>query len=83
MSDGTVRTLSYFAKDGNYGDASGMMVLETTNWDELDWQIIEAASDGDRPMVARLLTESYEPNADADFISSKLEELGLGHLIKG
>lgn len=54
------RALSYFAPDGNYGDASGMTVIETTHWSEVDWAILDAASDSYRPDVARLIAESYE-----------------------
>jgi len=70
----TQRSLSYFAEDGNYGNAGGMVIMETTHWNELDWEIIEQVSDGDRPAVARLLTESYEPDADGEFIRNHLEE---------
>jgi len=68
------RTLSYFATDGNYGSADGILVLETTSWSELDWQMIEEVSDEDRPTVARLIVESYEPDADQAFIRKKLED---------
>ena len=68
------RTLHYFAPDGNYGSADGMTVIETTFWNEVDWDIIEQASDEDRPTVARLLTESYEPDRDDDFIKTQLVE---------
>lgn len=54
------RALSYFAPDGNYGNAAGMVVIETTHWSEVDWQLLEAASDWHRPDVARLIAESYE-----------------------
>jgi len=77
MSEETVRSLSYFATDGNYGSADGILVLETTGWSELDWQMVEEVSDEHRPAVARLITESYEPNADQAFIRSKLEEFGF------
>lgn len=70
----TQRTLSYFAEDGNYGSADGMTIMETTHWSELDWEIIEQVSDADRPTVSRLLTESYEPDADQDFIRQQLEQ---------
>jgi hypothetical protein len=70
----TTRALSYFAEDGNYGNAGGMTIMETTHWTELDWEIIEQVSDEHRPVVARLLTESYEPDADGDFIRKELEE---------
>ena len=57
------RNLSYFAADGSYGSAAGYVVMETTWWTDIDWQIIEEASDNERPFVARLITESYEPDA--------------------
>jgi hypothetical protein len=72
-----VRTLSYFAEDGNYGSASGLTIMETTHWNELDWEILEGASDGARPEVARVLTESYEPNADEAALRAKLASLGV------
>lgn len=68
------RTLHYFAPDGNYGSADGMTVIETTFWNADDWDIIEQASDEDRPTVARLLTESYEPGRDDEFIKTQLVE---------
>ena len=68
------RTVAYFAEDGNYGDADGMVVMETTFWNADDWDIIEQASDADRPVVARLLTESYEQDADDEFIKTQLVE---------
>ena len=68
------RGLSYFAEDGNYGNADGILVLETTLWSELDWQMVDEVSDGARPTVARLIAESYGPDADQAFIRKKLEE---------
>lgn len=68
------RSLNYFATDGNYGSADGILVLETTGWSELDWQMIEEVSDEHRPAVARLIVESYEPDADQEFIRKKLED---------
>lgn len=68
------RTVAYFAEDGNYGDANGMVVMETTFWSADDWDIIEQTSDEDRPVVARLLTESYESNANHEFIRTQLVE---------
>jgi len=56
----TPRTLSYFAADGNYGNAAGLTVIETTHWQDHDWAILDYASDQDRPQVAKIITESYE-----------------------
>lgn len=71
------RTISYFAADGNYGDAAGLTVMETTHWSELDWNLVDQVSDYNRTEVARLITESYEADADQDFIKNKLIELGV------
>lgn len=73
----TVRALSYFAEDGSYGDASGILVMETTHFSELDWQMLQDCSDEQRTTVARLIVESYEPGADQKFIREKLEEFGF------
>ena len=72
-----VRTLSYFAEDGNYGNASGLTIMETTHWDEIDWAIIDSASDWARPEVARVLTESYEPGANEQALRAKLDSMGV------
>ena len=72
-----VRNLSYFAEDGNYGSASGLTIMETTHWNELDWRILDGASDWARPEVARVLTESYEPDADEEALRAKLANLGV------
>lgn len=71
------RSISYFAEDGNYGSAVGLSVMETTHWSELDWTIIDTVSDDVRPTVARLLTESYELDADQEFIKQKLIDYGV------
>lgn len=68
------RELTYFAYDGSYGSADGLTVTETTHWSELDWQLIDQTTDDARPIVARLIAESYEPDADQEFIRKKLEE---------
>jgi len=70
----TQTTLSYFAEDGSYGNAVGLMVLDTTKWTALDWEIIDSVSDNHIPEVARLIAESYESNADQNFIRKKLED---------
>jgi hypothetical protein len=72
-----VRSLHYFAEDGNYGNADGLTIMETTHWDETDWAIIEAASEWARPEVARVLTESYEPGAIEEALRAKLDSLGI------
>jgi hypothetical protein len=49
----------YFAKDGNYGEAYGMFTIDTTAWNELDWNQIEEAGDADRVSVAMEIAKKY------------------------
>lgn len=53
------RTIHYFAEDGNYGDANGLVVIETTRWTELDWEDIEMSSDESRPATAETISKKY------------------------
>jgi hypothetical protein len=71
------RSLSYFSPDGNYGSAIGYVVMETTHWSEIDWEIIESATEEYRPIVARLITESYEPNANEETLRMMFERYGV------
>jgi len=71
-------TLSYFAEDGSYGNAVGLMVLDTTKWTALDWEIIDSVSDNERPTVARLIAESYEEaQTTPSFVTSSRQSTGL------
>jgi len=47
-----VMNLTYFAADGNYGDATGMVIIDTTGWTDEDFAELDEASDGDRPREA-------------------------------
>lgn len=44
--------MTYFAMDGNYGDAHGTIIIDTSAWTADDWDAIESASDHDRIVVA-------------------------------
>jgi hypothetical protein len=55
----TDNSTTYFALDGNYGEAQGMVVIDTTKWSEDDWTQIEEASDSERAQVALDLTNKY------------------------
>lgn len=50
-------SIHYFAVDGNYGDASLMCVIDTSDWTEAMWDTIEETSDSDRPAQAVLLDQ--------------------------
>ena len=36
-----MKQLHYFAADGNYGSADGLVIVDTSDWDDDDWAIIE------------------------------------------
>jgi hypothetical protein len=48
---------TYFAKDGNYGDAGGLVVVDTDKWTDDEWAIIEENADHDKADVALQLDE--------------------------
>lgn len=39
---------TYFAKDGSYGDASGLVIVDTSKWTEETWRMIDETSDNFR-----------------------------------
>lgn len=51
--------MHYFAKDGNYGDADGLVVVDTANWLVADWALIEQASDEHKSAVAKEIDEEF------------------------
>ena len=64
--------LSYFAVDGNYGNADGIVIVDTASWTEDDWQVIDEAGDRDRASVALALAKLDEVAREA-FKESILE----------
>ena len=51
------RQVSYFAPDGSYGDARGMVVIDTTDWSDEMWETIEETSDHQLVEVAEELAK--------------------------
>lgn len=49
---------TYFALDGNYGDADGIVIVDTTGWSEEDWTAIDEVGDADRANLAYALAKS-------------------------
>ena len=45
----------YFAKDGNYGDATDLVLIDTSEWESLDFRILDEAGDDDRAHTAQLI----------------------------
>lgn len=49
---------TYFALDGNYGDADGIVIVDTTGWSEEDWTAIDEVGDADRANLAYALAKA-------------------------
>ena len=43
---------TYFAADGSYGMASGIIIVDTNAWNEDDWDRVENAGDFQRAAIA-------------------------------
>lgn len=50
---------TYFAVDGNYGDAAGLTIVSTDKWTEEDWVSIEEEPDYYRPELALEIARKY------------------------
>ena len=44
--------LHYFAADGNFGNADELVIVDTSDWVEEDWERMEEAYDFQKPYVA-------------------------------
>jgi hypothetical protein len=49
--------MTYFAMDGNYGNAHGLVIIDTADWTDADWDRVENATDDDRFIVAVAIAE--------------------------
>lgn len=52
-------TIHYFAMDGNFGNADGIVLCQTQEWTEADWSEVEMASDYERANVAVEISRQY------------------------
>jgi len=60
FSEVTEQPVTYFAQDGNYGPASGIVMFNTTPWSLNDWDEIDDASDHERVEVAEKIAAKYQ-----------------------
>jgi len=44
--------LTYFAADGSYGDAAGLVIIDTRAWNNDQWDAVDTAHDRDRVSIA-------------------------------
>ena len=49
----------YFAQDGNYGSAEGLVLVDTDQWTEQDFELIDESLDSERAEVARKIFAKY------------------------
>lgn len=63
-----VERLTYFSRDGNFGDAAGMTIIDTTNWATSDFEFVEKVKNRveDFPEFARLMSEWISDEMPAD-----------------
>lgn len=73
---GNVESLSYFALDGNYGDAAGLTIIDTTGWTSEDFEMFDEVSDGNRPLLARTISE-WKSDDDKEKYHAYFEQLGV------
>jgi hypothetical protein len=51
------KELYYFAADGNYGNANGLVIVDTSDWNDDDWAIVEYQTpEWQRPTKAAEIT---------------------------
>lgn len=72
----SVTSLTYFAMDGNYGDAAGLTVVDTTDWTDDDFQMLDYVSDEKRVLAAQTISEWIE-SGRSDKYDEFFERLGI------
>lgn len=77
MPSAGIKSLHYFAEDGSYGHAGGLTVVDTTEWEESDFDLVEQASDLNRPLAARAISDWIEAGRSDKKTEAFMESLGL------
>jgi len=57
---GHAMNLTYFAADGSYGDASSLVVVDTSDWADDDWDMVQEARDSERSAIAVQISRSSD-----------------------
>ena len=58
----------YFATDGNYGNAENLVIIDTADWTEDEWDIIEQSPE----MIAQKLHSNFHKvKTKINFLSLK------------
>jgi hypothetical protein len=51
-------TVHYFAADGNFGNATNLVIVDTTDWTDEEWADVEYAIEDQRSTIALSLSTS-------------------------
>jgi hypothetical protein len=62
---------SYFSTDGNCGDATGLVIIDTSDWTDGEWAIILSAPDDERSQIAKEISSF----SNKDFSSADIEQI--------
>ena len=55
-----MENVAYFASDGSYGDADGIVLIDTSNWGEREWEEIDGMTDSERYDFACMLAKAAQ-----------------------
>ena len=72
----------YFSPDGNYGDATDLVVLDTSNFTDEDWELLSYVRDSERASFALALAGTYDQrvfDGMSDDEVSDLRDLVIGY----
>lgn len=56
--------MHYFAVDGSFGSADGIIVVDTSDFTGADWDEVEDASDAERVDVVKRIVAAKSGNPD-------------------
>jgi hypothetical protein len=56
--------LTYFAKDGSYGDAEDILVIDTSKWSDEEREAIDMCADNARWSIAAQIEANYSNNPE-------------------
>lgn len=66
----------YFAKDGNFGDATDLVILDTSLWGSKDFEILDEAGDDDRAQTAKSIQKWIEAGRP-DIMDDRSDTYGI------
>lgn len=49
--------LTFFASDGSFGNANGLVIIDTRAWSPEDWKAVESATDWNRSAIAHNIAQ--------------------------